>query len=153
MGSRAMADDKKQQQPQICVKIMAYDGCHVDKVVYYRNKLPMWIVEQWKWYFEYLAARINVRHPRRKVELVICAQTLLQGEEYVKAKSASLLKAKKARLTRLQNEPVAADLFSFGEEQRQKKISSLVGDINALERGEFNYYVPTTYINNIKEWI
>lgn len=132
---------------------MIYDKFHVDEVVYYRNKLPMWIVEQWKWYFEYMAARIKVRHPRRKVELVICAQTLLQGEEYIKVKSASLLKAKKSRLTKLIERPVAADLFGFNQEVRNKKIEALMAEIEALERGEFNYYVPQTYINSIKEWI
>lgn len=141
------------EKPQICVKIMVYDKCHVEEVVYYRNKLPMWIVEQWKWYFEYMAARIKVKHPRRKVELIICAQTLLQGEEYVKVKSASLLKAKKARLTKLMDRPVAADLFGFNQEARDEKIQALKEEIEALERGEFNYYVPQTYINNIKEWI
>ena len=141
------------EKPQICVKIMVYKGCQVDEVVYYRNKLPMWIVEQWRWYFEYLAARIKVAHHRRKVELVICAQTLLQGDEYIQAKTASLLKAKRSRLKRLQNEPVAADLFSFGDEERQCKTNALESEIQAMERGEFNYYVPQTYINTIKDWI
>jgi len=141
------------EDPQICIKIMVYNKCHVEEVVYYRNKLPMWIVEQWRWYFEYLAARIKVAHPRQKVELVICAQTLLQGDEYIQAKTASLLKAKRSRLKRLQNEPVAADLFSFGEEERQRKTNALESEIQALERGEFNYYVPQTYINTIKDWI
>ena len=141
------------QVPQICIKIMVYDKCHVEEVVYYRNKLPMWIVEQWRWYFEYLAARIKVKNPRRKVELVICAQKLLQGEEYIKVKSASLLKAKKSMLTRLIERPVDADLFGFNQDVRNKKIEALRAEIEALERGEFNYYVPQTYINTIKEWI
>ena len=113
----------------------------------------MWIVEQWKWYFEYMAARIKVRHPRRKVELVICAQTLLQGEEYIAVKSASFLKAKKGQLKRLQERPVVPDLFGFSQEVRNKKIEALMTEIEALERGEFNYYVPQTYINTIKDWI
>ena len=142
-----------EQVPQICIKIMVYDKFHVDEVVYYRNKLPMWIVEQWKWYFEYLAARIKVRHPKRKVELVICAQTLLQGEEYITVKSASFLKAKKGHLKRLQERPVVPDLFGFSQEARDGKIQALMAEIEALERGEFNYYVPQTYINTIKEWI
>ena len=146
-----MAETK--EIPQICIKIMVYDKCHVDEVVYYRNKLPMWIVEQWKWYFEYLAARIKVKNPRRKVELVICAQTLLQGEEYITVKSASFLKAKKGQLKRLQERPVVPDLFGFNQEIRSKKIEALMAEIEALERGEFNYYVPQTYINTIKEWI
>lgn len=29
------------EDPQICIKIMVYDKCHVEEVVYYRNKLPM----------------------------------------------------------------------------------------------------------------
>ena len=146
-------EDKGIQKHQICIKIMVYDKCHVDEVVYYRNKLPMEIVEQWKWYFEYLAARIKVRHPKRKVELVICAQTLLQGEEYITVKSASFLKAKKGQLKRLQERPVVPDLFGFSQEARDRKIQALKEEIEALERGEFNYYVPQTYINNIKEWI
>lgn len=146
-----MAETK--EIPQICIKIMVYDKCHVDEVVYYRNKLPMWIVEQWKWYFEYLAARIKVKNPRRKVELVICAQTLLQGEEYITVKSASFLKAKKGQLKRLQERPVVPDLFGFSQDVRNKKIKALEGEIQALERGEFNYYVPQTYINTVKEWI
>ena len=141
------------EDPQICIKIMVYDKFHVDEVVYYRNKLPMWIVEQWKWYFEYLAARIKVKNPRRKVELVICAQTLLQGEEYITVKSASFLKAKKGQLKRLQERPVVPDLFGFSQDVRNKKIKALEGEIQALERGEFNYYVPQTYINTVKEWI
>ena len=145
--------EETKEIPQICIKIMVYDKCHVDEVVYYRNKLPMWIVEQWKWYFEYLAARIKVKNPRRKVELIIGAQTLLQGEEYITAKSASLLKAKKGQLKRLQGQPVVSDLFGFNQEARDKKIEALMAEIEALERGEFNYYVPQTYINNIKEWI
>lgn len=141
------------EKPQICIKIMVYNKCHVEEVVYYRNKLPMWIVEQWRWYFEYLAARIKVAHPRQKVELVICAQTLLQGEEYIQAKTVSLLRAKRSRLKRLIESPTADDLFGFGAQDRQNKINALESEIQALERGEFNYYVPQTYINSIKEWI
>lgn len=141
------------ESPQICVKIMVYEGFYVEEVVYYRNKLPMWIVEQWKWYFEYLAARIKVRHPRRKVELVICVQNLLQGQEYIDAKTASFLKAKKSHLKRLQERPMVPDLFGSNQIARDEKIKALTAEIEALERGEFNYYVPQTYINNIKEWI
>lgn len=139
-----MAETK--EYPQICIKIMVYDKCHVEEVVYYRNKLPMWIVEQWRWYFEYLEARIKVTHPRRKVELVICAQTLLQGEEYIAVKSVSLLKAKKGQLKRLQERPVVPDLFGFSQEVRTKKIEALESEIQALERGEFNYYVPQSIL-------
>ena len=79
---------------QICVKITIYKGSHADEVVYYRNKLPFEIAEKWKWYFEYIAAIVKVNNPKRKVELVMCVQTLLQGQEYIESKSKTLLRAK-----------------------------------------------------------
>lgn len=81
----------------ICIKIVIYKGYYADEVIYYRNKLPMQIAEKWRWYFEYLAALVKVNNPKRKVELTICAQNLLQGDEYIKAKSKTLLRAKKKK--------------------------------------------------------
>lgn len=138
---------------QICVKIIIYRSCNDGEVIYYRNKLPMWIIDQWRWYFEYLAALVKVNNPRRKVELIICAQTLKQGQEYIEEKSKTLLRAKKSKLKKLQNAPVYNDFFNFAKEEQDEKIKAIQGEINALERGEFNYYVPPTYINRIKNWI
>lgn len=140
------------EEPQICIKIMVYDKCHVDQVVYYRNKLPMWIVEKWRWYFEYIAAAIKVANPRRKVELIICAQTFLQGDEYIEAKRASLLRAKRSKLKKLENEPIAKDLFGFEEESINSKINAVRSEINDLENGIVNFYVPAAYINLVKQW-
>lgn len=138
---------------EICVKIIIYRGCNDGEVIYYRNKLPMWIIEQWRWYFEYIAALVKVNNPRRKIELIICAQTLKQGQEYIKEKSKTLLRAKETKLKRLKNTPVQNDLFNHAKEEQDKKIQAVQGEINALKRGEFNYYVPPTYINKIKKWI
>lgn len=138
---------------QICVKIMIRKGCNDWEVIYYRNKLPMWVIEQWRWYFDYLAARVKVSNPRLKVELTICAQTLKQGQEYIEEKSMTLLRAKKSKLKKLQNTPVQNDFFNFAKDEQDRKIQAVQGEINALERGEFNYYVPPTYINRIKNWI
>lgn len=138
---------------QICVKIIIYRSCNDGEVIYYRNKLPMWIIDQWRWYFEYLAALVKVNNPRRKVELIICAQTLKQGQEYIEEKTKTLLRAKKSKLKKLQNAPVYNDFFNFAKEEQDEKIKAIQGEINALERGEFNYYVPPTYINRIKNWI
>ena len=63
------------------------------------------------------------------------------------------MRAKRSRLKRLIESPTADDLFGFGVQDRQNKINTLESEIQALERGEFNYYVPQTYINSIKEWI
>lgn len=138
---------------QICVKITIRKGCNDWEVIYYRNKLPMWIVEQWRWYFDYLAALVKVNNPRLKVELITCAQTLKQGQEYIEEKSKNLIRAKETKLKGLKNTPVQDDLFNYAKDEREKKIQAVQGEINALKRGEFNYYVPVTYINKIKKWI
>lgn len=138
---------------QICVKIIIYKGCNDGEVIYYRNKLPLLIIEQWRWYFDYIAALVKVNNPRRKVELIICAQTLKQGQEYIEEKSRNLIRAKETKLKRLENTHVQDDLFNYAKDEREKKIQAVRGEINALKRGEFNYYVPVTYINKIKKWI
>ncbi len=140
-------------ESQIFVKISVYNGVHVDKVVYYRNKLPMRIVEKWRWYFEYIAARIKVTYPIKKVELTIGRQDLLQGEEYVKEKIKNLLKHRRSRLKKLIETPVETDLFSFKAEERQRKINQVKAEIDSLEKGEYNGYIPSVYINDIKNWI
>lgn len=138
---------------QICVKITIRKGCNDWEVIYYRNKLPMWIIEQWRWYFDYIAALVKVSNPRLKVELTVCAQTLKQGQEYIEEKTKTLLRAKKSKLKRLQNTPVQDDLFHFHRERLDKVIQDLQEAIRALELGVFNYYVPPTYINKLKNWI
>lgn len=138
---------------QICVKISIRKAWSDWEVIYYRNKLPMWIIEQWRWYFEYLAALVKVNNPRKKVELIICVQTLKQGQEYIEEKSKTLLRAKTAKLKKLQNTPVQDDFFGFARDKQDRKIKAVQGEIDALERGEFNHYVPPTYINKIKKWI
>lgn len=142
------------EQPQICVKIAIYKGVQVEEVIYYRNKLPMRIIEKWRWYFEYLAALIKIHNPRRKVELTICAQTLLQGQEYIAEKSKTLLRAKRAQVKRLDSSNIINDdLFGYQTQQLNARRERIQAEIEALERGEFNYYVPPTYINQLKRWL
>lgn len=142
------------EQPQICVKIAIYNGCQVEEVIYYRNKLPMRIIEKWRWYFEYLAALIKIHNPRRKVELTICAQTLLQGQEYIDEKSKTLLRAKRAQVKKLDNSNIINDdLFGYQTQQLNARRERIQAEIEALERGEFNYYIPPTYINRLKRWL
>ncbi len=142
------------EQPQICVKIAIYNGCQVEEVIYYRNRLPMRIIEKWRWYFEYLAALIKIHNPRRKVELTICAQTLLQGQEYIDEKSKTLLRAKRAQVKRLDSTNIINDdLFGYQTQQLNARKERIQAEIEALERGEFNYYIPPTYINRLKRWL
>ena len=85
--------------------------------------------------------------------MTTCAQTLKQGQEYIEEKSKTLLRAKESKLKRLKNTPVQDDLFNYASKEQDRKIQAVQGEIDALKRGEFNYYVPPTYINSIKKWI
>ena len=143
----------KIQPSWICVKITVYKGYHADKVVYYRGQISIDMLEKWRWYFEYLADRIKVKHPRRKVELTIGRQTLLLGDEYVQEKIKNLLRHRRAKLQKLINTPVASDLFNDNQIDLEKKIEQTRAEIAALERGEYTGWVPPYYINEIKQWI
>lgn len=135
----------------VAVKIVIYSGCLAEETIYYRYDMPMRIVEKWKWYFEYLAAIVKRANPRRKVELIICAQQdCLCGADYVSERTKNLLRAKNIKLKKLCMGEIEDDLFSMAKADNEAKIESVRREIEALERGEFNYYVPPIYINKIK---
>ena len=133
---------------------MARETQIVEDVAYYRTKLPMNSVLRWQWYFEYLAARIKVKHPRRRVRLIILQQPaeLKVGADYINEKSQTLLRAKRGQVKKLQSQ-TSDDLFGFMQSDRNEKIETIQDEIAALERGEFNYWFPVEYRNNIKQWI
>ncbi len=138
----------------IAVKILIYSGCLAEATIYYRYNLPMRIVEKWKWYFEYLAAKVKCANPHRKVELLISSQeNCLCGSDYVSERTKNLLRAKYIKLTQLQTGRYEDDLFGLAKADNEAKVESVKAEIDALERGEFNYYVPPTYINRIKEYL
>ena len=138
----------------IAVKINLYKGLWVEEVIYYRYNQPLQLVQRWMWYFEYLAALVKVHNPHRKVELIICSQDyMLCGEDYISEKTKNLLRAKKRKLKQTKHGYYEDDLFGFTKAERENKISDIQEEIDALERGEFRYYVPPTEINNIKKWI
>lgn len=135
----------------VAVKIVIYSGYLAEETIYYRYDMPMRIVEKWKWYFEYLAAIVKRANPRRKVELIICAQQdCLCGADYVSERTKNLLRAKNIKLKKLCMGEIEDDLFSMAKADNEAKIESVRREIEALERGEFNYYVPHIYINKIK---
>lgn len=138
----------------VAVKIIIYTGCLAEATIYYRYDMPMRVVEKWKWYFEYLAAIVKKANPRRKVELTICAQqSCLCGADYVSERTKTLLRAKNIKLKKLRMGEIEDDLFGIAKADNEAKIESTRREIEALERGEFNYYVPQTYINKIKSYI
>lgn len=138
---------------RIDISMLKYSGV-VDDVVYYNYKLPMGLALKNDWYFEYLAALLKVRHPHRRVNLYIGRQDgLLCGKDYVAAKRQSLIKGKKTYITRLNNRIVEDDIFNLAKIEHNEKIAQVQSEIDTLERGEFNYYIPSTYINKMKKWL
>ena len=139
-----------------CVKI-SISGLNsqlVEEVIYYKYNLDVELATRWKWYFRYIAALVQVNNPHRKVELYVGPQgEILCGQDYIDSKSKSLLKAKSSQLKQLEKTIVQDDLFNLTLHDHETKKQRIKEEINALERGEFNYYVLPTYINKIKKWI
>ena len=150
------------EEPLMIVKISVsfVGGYSVEDVVYYQYKLPLHLTIKYTWYFEYLAALVKVHNPRRHVELHIGRQDdktgndlILCGQDYIDAKTPSLIAGKKRTIAKLRNRMPADDLFGLGKAECEAKIAGIQAEIDALECGEFNYYVPATYINKIKQYI
>ena len=142
------------QEPLMVIRIdISIERSHlVQDVVYYRSKMPMNLALRWRWYFEYIAALLKVKHPRRTVRLFITKQELKTGTDYIAEKRTTLLRAKRAQIKKLQHK-TASDLFGFAENERLAKINKLQEEIAALECGKFNYWFPVDYKNHIKQWI
>lgn len=149
-------------EPLMIVKIdiSRADGYGIEDVIYYRYKLPMNLTLRYKWYFEYLAALVKVHNPRRRVKLYIGRQDdktldkiMLCGKDYIDSRIPTLIAGKKRTITRIRNKRIDADLFGLRQAEREDEIAQLQSEIDALERGEFNYYIFPTYINKIKKWI
>lgn len=81
------------------------------------------------------------------------ANRILCDTDYVEYKRPLLLAAKKRTISKIRNKAVSDDLFGFSKAEREKKIAKIQEEIEALERGEFHYYVFPAYINNVKQWI
>lgn len=143
-------------EPNMCVKIdismEKFPGIPED-VIYYQYNIPMHLALRWEWYFNYLASLVKVHNPKRRVNLTIVRQDLLCGEDFVKKRIPTLIAGKKRNITRIYNQPFTDDLFNLARAERDEKIARINGEIQALERCEYNYYIPPTYINKIKEWI
>ncbi len=140
---------------KFAAKIMIYDGNDhtVEDVVYYRGNMTIDFGLRWKWWFRYLAARVQVSHPRRKVEMFFGRQDVLIGNEWKKNKTKTLLNNRLGLLKRLENDTVAPDLFGFNEEDKERKLQKCKEDIRLLEQGEYPLPEFPEYINKIKNWL
>lgn len=138
---------------EFVVKIALYNGCHVDAVVYYRRRMDIDFFLRWRWFFEYIAARIKVAHPRERVELTGGRIDLLTPEAYIEKKRESLLRAKRGQIKKLENTPDELDLFDIAINKKQEKIARIEDEIRRLEAGEVTFWVYDDYINRIHEFI
>lgn len=135
------------------VRILLYDGVSPDRVIYLRSGLSVDFLVRWRWFFEYLRARVIVKNPRRKVELSSGVSDVLLGDEWREYKTRTLLKHRRAKLKALQSSPVEVDLFGFAGEERNDDIRKVERDIKLLEAGRYPIAEFPSYVNEIKRWI
>lgn len=137
-----------------CVRIsISMLSCHlVEEVVYYRRQMSLDTLMKWMWYFEYLAALVKVHNPHRRVEFWAGCDEFLSEQDEIEKKAKSLLSRKLAQIKKLKGEVVQDDLFGFTQAKHDEKIERVQGEIDALQRGEANFYYVKEYKNVIKKW-
>lgn len=145
--------DVELAKTEFFVKIVLYKGYYVDSVVYYRRYMNIDFVLRWKWYFEYLAARLKVAYPREKVEILCGRIDLLTPTEYAIKKRESLLRAKRGQIKKLENTPDELDLFDIAINKKREKIQRIEHEITQLENGEQIFWVYGDYKNEIKSYL
>lgn len=57
-------------------------------------------------------------------------------------------------MTQIATDPSqSARLIACGIDPKSADMMHTPPEIESLERGEYNYYIPQTYINKVKKWI
>lgn len=129
------------------------DYYHIDDVVYYRSGMSPDFIERWLWFFEYLAARIKVANPRRKVEFYKGPQTIKLGREWHEYRRGVMMKSRTTKLKQLEKGVVDDDLFHFKSEDNERKKAEVKAQLESLKRDEFPIPEFPEYINKIKEYL
>ena len=129
------------------------DYYHIDDVVYYRSGMSPDFIERWLWFFEYLAARIKVSNPRRKVEFYKGPQTIKLGREWHEYRRGVMMKSRTTKLKQLGKGVVDDDMFHFKSEDNERKKAEVKAQLESLERDEFPIPEFPEYINKIKEYL
>ena len=127
--------------------------CHIVDVVYYRSGMSPDFINKWRWFFEYLAARVKVAHPKRKVQLYIGPQNCIVGKEWHDYRRGVMLKSRKNKMKKLEKGMIDDDLFHFARQDNDKKIADIKRQIDSLENDTFEFGEFPEYINKIKEYI
>ena len=134
------------------VKIQLYNGHIVDKVLYYKRQLRYDQIIRFEWYFNFLRSVANLAFPKSKVELKIIEDTLPLKDEYIKEKTINLIKAKKRKLTQLNNEYKTAwkDMFGEVDKKYKNEINKTETELKDLKNGKITFWIMPEYINLIK---
>lgn len=126
---------------------------HIDYVVYYRSGMSPDFVQRWLWFFEYLAARVKVANPKRKVELYKGPQDIMLGSEWHEYRRSVMMKTCNTKLKKLEKGVVNDDLFHFASQDNDRKISEVRSKLESLAKDEFPIQEFPEYINRIKYYI
>lgn len=129
------------------------DYYHIDDVVYYRSGMEPEFIERWLWFFEYLAAKIKVANPRRKVEFYKGPQEIKLGREWHEYRRGVMMKSRTTKLKQLEKGVVDDDLFHFKSEDNERKKAEVKAQLESLERDEFPIPEFPEYINKIKDYL
>lgn len=125
----------------------------VADVLYYRGNVSVLFIERWRWFVEYLAARVKVANPRRTVWVYIGPQEVMVGKEWHEYRRGVLLKSAQKRLKKLEEGVVDDDLFHFKSQENEQKQEAERSKIEALEKDEFQFAEFPEYINKIKQYL
>lgn len=129
------------------------DYNHIDDVVYYRSGMTADFVTRWLWYFEYLAARVKVCHPKRKVEFYKGPQTILLGSEWHDYRRNAMIKSRNIKLKQLHSTVIVDDFFHFASSDHAKKIDDIHNQIQSLNDDTFPIPEFPEYINKLKLYL
>lgn len=116
----------------------------IDEVIYFRYGIDINSFSRWKWYFEYLVAKIKINYPKSKVFFEYGEQNLIFGNEYILKKKKDLLIRKEINLKKIEGDK---KLMLFEDELSTSKKNRLIKEIEDLKNNEFNFYIPSEYIN------
>ena len=126
---------------------------HIDDVVYYRSGMSPDFVSRWMWFFEYVAARVKVANPRRRVEIYHGPADIKLGQEWHEYRRKALIKSRNNKLNQLQRITPDGDLFGFSQADHEKDIEKVKHQIALLERDEYKIPEFPEYINKLKFYL
>lgn len=126
-----------------------------ERTVYYRSGMSPDFVTRWLWFFEYLAARIKVANPRRRVELWKgpLSDGILLGADWHEYRRGVMIKTRERKLAKLEQGVVDDDLFHFKSSDNAARCEVLRQELADLKADRFPIPEFPIYINEVKHYI